>query len=336
MTHQTHQKLKSKFPDHRLVKFISIKKECPLSLKECWVYSTLLWRYKGKPVTKARLSKWAGVDRTRTLPRILTHLCNCRLVVRDGKKFKAVEPPSDLIRWFGTHIVGYGANERLVPSYNWAVYIRSRDIIDNLVECADALGHHCAAKLARRFGVCGKTITAARKRLKATTQETPLEITTEVKTVVVEEMPISPIMPERVLPVAPIALAGCEEPPAPPSLKARHVAASHAQFHGIETGARKELEKLCEVLKGFSNKEIGQIISALVKKYGKGEGLEDAIWDLMRRRYIEYVCGSASYAKLMKDIGLGCRAGSYVEDDDYLSIFGDEEAESAWEFEEAL
>ena len=96
------------------------------------------------------------------------------------------------------------------------------------------------------------------------------------------------------------------------------------------------MEKLCEVLKGFSNKEIGQIISALVKKYGKGEGLEDAIWDLMRRRYIEYVCGSASYAKLMKDIGLGCRAGSYVEDDDYLSIFGDEEAESAWEFEEAL
>ena len=138
MRHYMYKKLQAKFPEHRLVRFISTTKECSLSLKERWVYSTLLWRYKCQPVSKARLSKWTGVDRTRTLPRILNRLSNLRLVIRDGRRFKAVEPPTDLAPWFATYIRGFGANERLVPAYNWAVYDRSQDIIDNLVACADA------------------------------------------------------------------------------------------------------------------------------------------------------------------------------------------------------
>lgn len=329
MNHDYHQKLQSKFPGKQLVKVISTQRDCPLSLKERWVYSTLYWCYKCKPVSKARLSKRTGVDRTRTLPRILTRLSNLRLVEKEGKKFKSVEPPADLMPWFAKHIVGYGANERLVPSYNWAVYIRSRDIIDNLVACADSLGHHSAAKLAKRFGVCAKTITAARRRLKKTTQYSPLEAIAEVKAVVVENPSMPPITPQTVVQaVPPVALAGYEQPLAPPSLKARHVAADHARFHSLEPGPTKELERLCELLKGLSSKEIGQIVSVLVRKYGKGEGLEDALWMLIQQRGNDYVFGT-TYEKVMKDIGGGISTKADDEDDDDLSIFGDEEAEFA-------
>lgn len=322
----THQKLKSKFPDHRLVRFISTTKACPLSLKERWVYSTLLWRFKCCPITKSRLSKWTGVDRTRTLPRILTRLGNHRLVVRDGKKFKAVEPPSDLMPWFASHIRGFGINERLVPSYNWAVYIRSRDIIDNLVACADALGHHTAAKLAKRFGVCGKTITAARRRLKAQPHEAVVAQAPKPEAVPVQEMVVTQVVVVPVAEPKPIALAGWEQPPEPPSPEAERIVAGHAAFHKIEPNATKELLRLCQVLKSYlSRKEIGQIVSALVKKYGVADELDEALYFLLQRREREYVFG-ATYEKVMKDIGIVQRS---KQDYDNLSMVGDEETEMA-------
>lgn len=317
-----HQKLKNKFPDHRLVQVVSTKHDFQLSLKERWVYSTLLWRYKGHPVSKARLSRWTGVDRTRTLPRVLTRLSNLRLVVKVGTKFRAVEPPADLMPKFASHVRGFGVNERLVLSYNWAVYIRSRDIIDNLVACADALGHHTAAKLAKRFGVCGKTITAARRRLKAQPHKVDVAVATKPEVVPVQEKVVSVPVSES----KQIALAGWEQPPAPPSSEAERIIAGHAAFHNIDPNATKELVRLCQVLKSYlSRKEIGQIVSALVKKYGVADGLDDAVYFLLQRRHSEYVFG-ATYEKVMKDIGIVQRS---EPDDDDLSIFGDEETEDA-------
>jgi hypothetical protein len=318
----SYKKLQCKFPEHRLVRFISTTKECSLSLKERWVYSTLLWRYKCKPVTKARLSKWTGVDRTRTLPRILTRLSNLRLVLRDGKRFKAVEPPTDLAPWFATYISGLGANERIVLAYNWAVYDRSRDIIDNLVICADALSQHTAAKLARRFGVCGKTITAARRRIKKANQENVPPVVSESKPVVVERTPTMPVSLE------PVSSSG-QDVQIHVSLMARSLAYDYTKYHGIATRAKKELEKLCELFKHMERKEIGQIISALVTKFGKSDGLADAIWNLLRMRYDEYRFPTP-YDKIMADIGVGKRDyAGFAEDDDDLSIFGDEDLELA-------
>ncbi|MFO1045403.1 MAG: hypothetical protein U0941_26795 [Planctomycetaceae bacterium] len=319
-----HQKLKSKFPDHRLVRFISTTKACPLSLKERWVYSTLLWRFKCCPITKSRLSKWTGVDRTRTLPRILTRLSNLRLVVRDGKRFKAVEPTSDLMPWFASHIRGFGVNERLVPSYNWAVYIRSRDIIDNLVACADALGHHTAAKLASRFGVCGKTITAARRRLKAQPHKVDVTEAPKPEEVPIQKNVVSPVVVFPVTEPKQIALAGWEQPPSPPSTEAEKIVAGHVAFHKIEPNATKELLRLYQILQRYmSRKEIGQIISALVKKYGVADELDDALFFLLQRREREYVFG-ATYEKVMKDIGIVQRS---EKDYDDLSMENDEAEE---------
>jgi len=331
----TYKKLISKFPENRLLRFVSTRKDCQLSLKERWVYSTLLWRYKGRPVSKARLSQWTGVDRTRTLPRILSRLSNLRLVVTADKKFKAVEPPNDLMPWFATHVRGFGESERLVPSYNWAVYVPSRDIIDNLVACADAIGRHAAAKLARRFGVCAKTITAARRRLKANPQETESAPASKLETVPVKEMPAIPVTVEAVVSVKPVttvqpvAMAGYEQPPAKPSSKAQQLAAQHCGFLDVEPDAAKEIARLCELLKGLGPKELGQIVSALVQKYGKGDGLEDAVHWLIQRRYHDYLYGT-TMEKVMAHIGTRCSA--HEDDDDFdldLSMFGDEEEELA-------
>jgi len=328
--------LQKNFPNHRLVRFISTTRDCPLSFKERWVYSTLLWRYKGKPVTKLRLSKWTGVDRTRTLPRILIRLSNLRLVARDGKRFKAVEPPSDLMRWFATYIRGFGENERVVLSYNWAAYSPDRDIIDSLVACADALGHHAAAKLARRYGVCAKTISAARRRIRPPLHDSTPELSSEMKSVVNEDATRTVITSETNVPMAPLSLDGYEVSTDfsltfgsnPPSLKTRHRVDQFSKYHGMKLGATKELEKLCELFLHLSNKEFGQIISALVKKYGKGEGLEDAVWTLLQRQYYEYRFPTA-YEKVMKDIGVGCKSYSDYDTDGDLSMVGDEGSEMA-------
>lgn len=321
-----HQKLKSIFPDHRLVQVVSTKHDFQLSLKERWVYSTLLWRYKGHPVSKARLSRWTGVDRTRTLPRVLTRLSNLRLVVKVGKKFKAVEPPIDLLPKFATHIAGNGPNERIVPSYNWAVYIRSRDIIDNLVACADALGHHTAAKLASRFGVCGKTITAARRRLKAQPPKVDVAEAPKPEVAPIQKKVVSPVDVVPVSEPKQMALAGWEQPPAMPSSETEQIVAGHVAFHKIEPNATKELLRLCQVLKSYmSRKEIGQIISALVKKYGVAEELDEAVYFLLQRRQREYVFG-ATYEKVMKDIGIVQRSEPDYDD---LCVEGDEEEEVA-------
>ena len=332
MKNMNHKQLASKFPDQKLVKVIAAKPDNSLSIKEAWVYSRLLWGYKGKPVSKARLANKTGVDRTRTLPRILTRLSNLRLVVTTGKKFKAVEPPADMLPLFYTWIRGWNEYEKEVPSYNWAFYQADRDIIDSLVACADAQGHHAAAKLAKRFCVCAKTIAAARRRIRKPLQDSTQVANSEMKSVVSEDAPRTLITSEANVPVAALSLDGYEVPTdvsaASPSFTTRHRVDQFSKYHGMKLGATKELEKFCELFTHLTNKETGQIISALVKKYGTGEGLEDGVWTLLQRRYYEYRFPTA-YEKVMKDIGVGCKSYSDYDTDDDLSIFGDEETEMA-------
>jgi hypothetical protein len=211
-----------------------------------------------------------------------------------------------------------------VPSYNWAVYIRSRDIIDNLVACADALGHHTAAKLASRFGVCGKTITAARRRLKTQPHKVDVAEAPKPEEVPVEEKIVSEVVAGPVTEPKQIALAGWEQPPAPPSTEAEKIVAGHIAFHKIEPQATKGLLRLCQVLKSYlSRKEIGQIVSALVKKYGVADELDDALYFLLQRREREYVFG-ATYEKVMKEFGIVQRSENDYDD---LSMEGDEAEE---------
>jgi len=312
-----YKKLTGKYPNHKVVRFISTKRDCSLSLKERWVYSALLWRFKKKPVTKARLAEWTGVDRTRTLPRILTRLSNLRLVVKADKKFKAVDPPSDLMPWFSTWINGYGPHERLMLSNNWAIYDRERDIIDSLVLAADALGHHKAAKLARRFGVCAKTITAARRRLQVATAalSAPVQAPQPVTAVIPPVVAPAPVQPVTAVHVV---------APAPEMSPAQILATQFADRLGIEPEATKEIARLCGLLRGLARKELNQIVAALVQKYGVGEGLEDAVWFLIQQRYHDYQCGT-TMERVMAHIGMGCSA----DDDDDLSIVGDVELELA-------
>lgn len=315
-----HKKLREKFPDNKLVRFIATKGDCKLSLKERWVYSALLWRFKAKPVSKARLAKWTGVDRTRTLPRVLIRLSNLRLVAKAGQKYKAVQPSDDMMPLFATWIKGEGKHERLVLSNNWAVYSPDRDIIDNLVACDDALGHHAAAKLARRYGVSAKTITAARRRLKAQFPEA-VPGPTVVHTTA-EQTPVNSV--EVIAPVKPITLAETAQAPLKPFSPAHLLAAQFAACMGITPAATNEIAGLCRLLKGLARKEIGQIVSAFVAKYGKGEGLEDAVHHFVRTHQLRYFTG-ASLERVMADIGVGCS----VDADDDLSLVGDAEAEIA-------
>ena len=248
--------LKDHFPDKKLVRFIATTRHCKLTLKERWVYSALLWRFKKHPVTKNRLAKWTGVDRTRTLPRVLMRLWNLRLVLKDGQKYKAVQPPQDLMPWFATWIRGQGQQEQLVLSNNWAVYDPNRDIIDNLVACDDALGYNKAAKLARRYGVCGKTITAARRRL--------------AKQPAVIPAPAPQPLAEAQRTVTPVASVKPEEKPTD---AAHQLADQYARHLDLEPDATKEIARLCRLLRGLARKEIGQIVVAFVSRYGRGEGL---------------------------------------------------------------
>jgi len=313
----SYKTLTSKFPNHKLVRFVSTTRNCPLSFKERWVYSTLLWRFRGRLVSKARLAKWSGVDRTRTLPRILVRLRNLRLVVEADKKFKAVLPPSDLMPWFATWIKGCGDQERSVLSNNWAIYDRGRDIIDSLVLAADALGHHKAAKLAKRFGVCAKTITAARRRLQVATAapSAPVQAPQPVTAVIPPVVAPAPVQPVTAIHVV---------APAPEMSPAQLLATQFADRLGIEPEATNEIARLCGLLKGLARKELNQIVAALVQKYGVGEGLEDAVWFLIQERYHDYQCGT-SMERVMAHIGMGCSA----DDDDDLSIVGDVELELA-------
>lgn len=291
-----HKRLKDKFPDKKLVKFISTTHSCSLSLKERWVYSTLLWRYNGRPVSKARLARWTGVDRTRTLPHILVRLGNLRLVKTDGSRYKAVEPPADMMPWFATWVRGFGKNERLVLAYNWAVYDPERDIIDCLVLAADALTSNTAAKLAKRYGVCAKTITATRKRILAAKNS---QVTVEAT------------VPKSVTPpLAPKVLQQHPTPPAPAVPEEERVATQLIEHLGISPVATNEITRLCRLLKGLSRKEIGRIVAALVAKYGADEGLEDAVWFLIQKHYYLYL-GGTSLERVLADI----ERSSFTEDD---------------------
>lgn len=309
MTTKKYKTLRRLFPNKKLAKFVAAKGSCKLSLKERWIYSTLLWRFKGHPVSKSRLAKWTGVDRTRTLPKALERLTTVCLVVRVGKKYKSVTPPEDLMSWFATWDNGKG-DERLVLAYNWAVYDRSRDIIDNLVACDDALGIHKAAKLARRYGVCAKTITAARRRLKnhlpAVAQgEAAIPTTLQRK------------FPEQ-LGVAKKSDSFLQMPVDP----ARQLAAQYGAHLGLEQKAIIETARLCRSLARLPIRDIGQVVSAFVSKYGVGEGLTDAIFHFILTRRDGYFA-YASVERVLSDIGVGCQGDSETEDE--LSMFGDDD-----------
>ena len=170
--------------------------------------------------------------------------------------------------------------------------------------------------------MCSKTITAARRRIKKANQENVPPVVSESKPVVVERTPTTPVSLE------PVSSSG-QDVQVHISLMARSLAVDYARYHGITAGAKKELEKLCELTKHLERKEVGQLISALVKRFGKSDGLEDAIWNLLRKRYDEYRFPTP-YDKIMKDIGVGKRDYSdFANDDDDLSIFGDEDLELA-------
>lgn len=312
MNQTKYKTLKRHFPGKKLARFVSTTHHSKLSFRERWVYSTLLWRYKRQPVSKARLSRWTGVDRTRTLPKVLVRLINLRLVVMTGQKYRAVPPPEDMMHWFATYVVGEGEQERLVPAYNWAVYDPDSNIIDGLVACADAVGHHAAAKLAKRFGVCGKTITAARRRLNAGVPEIPLV----EPTALVAPKPEPP--KEVAAPAIPAALA--EQRRLDP---AEQLAKQYADFHGMSRNAAGQITVLCRLLiSGMPRRDIGQIVSALVQKYGVRDGLEDAVDHLLRRRYNEYFYGPTKMEKVLADIGVG--RSNIPDDDDDPSLFDDE------------
>lgn len=309
MNQTRYRKLKSHFPGKKLARFISTTRFSKLSFRERWVYSTLLWRFKCHPVSKARLAKWTGVDRTRTLPQVLHRLTNLRLVAKTGQKFRAVLPPEDMMNWFATYVVGEGQQERLVPAYNWAVYDPSKNIIDGLVACADAQGHHAAAKLAKRFGVCAKTITAARRRLKGG---------------VPKVAPVEPTIPAVMQP-EPQKEVVAPKLPEPAVIRpldpAQQLAKQCAEYYGITADAGKELLRLSQLLRGLPTRDIGQIIAALVHRYGVAEGLADAVDHLIRVRYDDYLYGT-TLKRVLGHIGVG--QPSYSDADDDPSMLGDE------------
>ncbi len=276
------------------------------------MYSTLLWRFKKRAVSKSRLAKWTGVDRTRTLPRILTRLSNHRLVVKAGQKYQAVEPPDDRKPWFATWVRGMGNNERETLAYNWAVYDPDRDIIDGLVAAADALSHHAAAKLAKRFRVCAKTITAARRRLATHERPGPKAVRNDA------------IKKETAQVIATVPVPTVEAPVKPPSPE-KKLAESYIKYHGIERDSAQQIVRLCRLLKSLSTKEIGQIISAFVAKFGVGEMLDDALYHFLREKQGRYFSG-VTLQQVLADIGSHRQVD---DDDDDLSMFGDEEAEFA-------
>ncbi len=103
---------------------------------------------------------------------------------------------------------------------------------------------------------------------------------------------------------------------------AEQLAKQYAEFHGMSRNAAEQIAVLCHLLNGgMPPRDIGQIVSALVQKYGVRDGLEDAVDHLIRRRYYDYLYGT-TMSKVLSDIGAGRRHVQDAEDD--LSMLGDE------------
>lgn len=262
-----HEILTKAFPDKLLVKVASVTKDGGkyIGLKECWLYSAMIWRFGGKPVSKLALSNHTNMNRTRTLPKLLANLERYNLVIQVGGKYKAIRATGDIFKIYTK------PSGKQAISYDWAVYSPSRSIIDGLVEAADTVKVRRAALLAIWFGCTAKTITAARKRL-AGLDRLPTIIEDAGATTTSEEA-----MPHRTFTIETVA--------APNSTTAERLAA----HFGIETpDTIAAISRLIATLPGLASSEHGEIMSALNRKYGTDEALEDYLAHKMpdwSRRY---------------------------------------------------
>lgn len=266
MNYKKHKKLKALFPDKRLVRVVSCTEagRKVLTPKMRWLYSCLIWRFKGRAVSKRQLAGWSGLDRTRTLPRILDQLIALGLVRIEGKKYAARKPPSD--QWFATYRTPDGT---LRLASNWAVYEPGRDIIDGLVQAADAINVRPAAVLAGWFGVHRDTIKRARDRLRGIrpckAERYNAATTVEKKE---KEMPVIQINP--IARFETLSLEGLPDDMDPVAKRAISFFKISDQdvFQPLNDFVRKQRPTHTE-------KQIFSNIATLVQKYGNGEELAD-------------------------------------------------------------
>jgi hypothetical protein len=93
--------LKKKFgPDKRLTRLVAVRKPCQLGFLELLAYSTLIFRVDESGCTASRLSRLSGLDRTKTVPKVLARLSVLGLAVQQGKSWFAVAPVGDVAGWF--------------------------------------------------------------------------------------------------------------------------------------------------------------------------------------------------------------------------------------------
>ncbi len=288
--HDFHKKLTKAFPKDTLVKVISVTEEGRkyLTPKMRWVYSAMIWRRdKGKLLlwSKREMALWTGIDRTRTLPGVLSSLIKFGLVEQHGRKFKAVLPKAGERDkgWFAHYFV----KDKKKLAHNWAVYQPGRDVLDGLVQARDAIEKNSASRLAIFFGVDRKTITAARKRLKGLNQ-VPVPVYNAVKEPeptpdTEDEMQLTLIVNDnRTFTADFLSLAGerfeGKSDGVSPLLTRL---ATHYKISEQDT--YNQLHKLIAGLveRKKTDKEIFQTVHKLVEKFGNGVELAD------------HICGSA-------------------------------------------
>lgn len=280
-----HRKLASLFPNSKLAKVVTTKANF-LDLRERWLYSCLLWRYKKCFVSQSALAKWTGVDRTRTLPQILKRLRLLGLVQKHKSgKYRGVEPTEELMDKFVTWDNEATELEKSL-AYSWAVYDPTRQILDNLVLAADATGKHAAAKLAKRFGVSRQTVARARKR-NLERIKSPAESVTTTATDPIQ-MPQEP-KPElqkngltiqdvhALLQPKPKTQAELSIPNAEPRPKVtrQQIIGKLIEYHGIPEGDRQYFQSWCNDASYLSDKELGEATRAIISKCHEVEDLPD-------------------------------------------------------------
>lgn len=263
------------FPENKPVKVVTLTElgRKHLTPKMRWVYSAMIWRFERGWVNKHELSLWTGVDRTRTLPEVLSSLIKFGLVIQDGKKFKATVPSNES-DWFANW--QFTKSNKRALSYNWAVYSPGRDIIDGLVQASDAIEVKRASLLATFFGVDRKTITAARKRLKPVKDEKPIDrpVKTEDNKETTEPIP-EPKQEEEMKHFSTDFLSVSGKQNHPDFLTRMWINSC-----GItEQDTIAQLEKFIASKKnsGMNDNSINQQVASLVHKFGIGVELADHI-----------------------------------------------------------
>ena len=293
--------LERAFPGTKIVKYVTVTPggvKAGLTPKLRWLWSVMVWRYRFHPASKAALSRWSGLCRTRTLPGALTKLQRLGMVRRVGQKYMAVKPAGEL-EWLSSFKLPDG---KIKIAYNWAVHIRGVDIIDGLVKAADAERVRSASLLAARFGVCRQTITAARKRIAGIGLDRPSKVKDNpvVMTKAVEQPTNEPE----------VTTIENQKQTIQETIKAFELSgmqgASNAERlahqHGItEPDTVAVLSRLtATVLKGLAYKEQSQIIGTFVKRFGTGEGLEDYLYGKLPAWTMKYGSGILSVESFLQ------------------------------------